>query len=136
MKIDFLLSEIDSVARQILEENPQKIIVFNGSMGAGKTTLIKSICNALEVKSTISSPTFSLVNEYLTIKNEVIYHFDFYRIKTETEALDFGIDDYLYSSNRCFLEWAENIPNLLPKEHSIITIDTLENQKRSLKLTL
>jgi tRNA threonylcarbamoyladenosine biosynthesis protein TsaE len=136
MKIDFLLSEIDTVARQILNENPQKIIIFRGAMGAGKTTLIKSICKALEVKNTISSPTFSLINEYQTIENDVIYHFDFYRLKTETEALDFGVDDYLYSNKRCFLEWAENIPNLLPKEHSVITIEALENEIRSLKLSV
>jgi tRNA threonylcarbamoyladenosine biosynthesis protein TsaE len=91
-------------------------------MGAGKTTFIKQLAKELGVMEATSSPTFSLVNEYQTNDNQIVYHFDFYRLKNETEALDMG-DEYLYSGNWCFIEWAENIPNLIPDSHSI----TLKN---------
>lgn len=135
MKIDFSLNEIDSVAQQILEQNPEKVILFEAEMGTGKTTLIKALCKALKVEDTISSPTFSLVNEYETKTGEIIYHFDFYRLKSEEEALDFGVEDYLYSGNFCFLEWSEKIPNLIPDKHSVIKIKVLENGNRELILT-
>lgn len=134
MKIDFSLNEIDSVAQQILEQNPEKVILFEAEMGTGKTTLIKALCKALKVEDTISSPTFSLVNEYETTNGECIYHFDFYRLKSEEEALDFGVEDYLYSGNFCFLEWSEKIPNLIPEKHTLIEIRILENGKRELKM--
>lgn len=135
MKIDFSLNEIDSVAQQILEQNPEKVILFEAEMGTGKTTLIKALCKALKVEDTISSPTFSLVNEYETKTGEIIYHFDFYRLKSEEEALDFGVEDYLYSGNFCFLEWSEKIPNLIPDKHSVIKIKVLENGNRELIVT-
>lgn len=129
----FSLDEISSVAHWILDQNPEKVILFEAEMGTGKTTLIKALCKALGVEDTISSPTFSLVNEYETNKGELVYHFDFYRLKTEEEALDFGVEDYLYSGNYCFLEWSENIPNLIPEKHTVISISTLENGNRLLK---
>lgn len=135
MKIEFSLNEIDSVANQILEQNPEKVILFEAEMGTGKTTLIKALCKALKVEDTISSPTFSLVNEYETKTGEIIYHFDFYRLKSEEEALDFGVEDYLYSENFCFLEWSEKIPNLIPDKHSVIKIKVLENGNRELIVT-
>jgi tRNA threonylcarbamoyladenosine biosynthesis protein TsaE len=104
-------------------------------MGAGKTTLIKTLCKTLGVHDATSSPTFSLVNEYETDDNQLVYHFDVYRLKSQTEALDMGIDEYLYSGNWCFIEWAEKIPDLLPENHSIITISVLEDGKRMLELT-
>jgi tRNA threonylcarbamoyladenosine biosynthesis protein TsaE len=103
-------------------------------MGVGKTTLIKQMCKTLGVKSATSSPTFSLVNEYEIAINQLVYHFDFYRLKTEMEALDMGADDYFYSGNWCFIEWAEKIPNLIPDLHSIITIELLSDGKRFLTL--
>jgi tRNA threonylcarbamoyladenosine biosynthesis protein TsaE len=134
MKITFSLEEINQVAKQILIQNPNKVILFHGEMGVGKTTLIKALAKQLGVNDATSSPTFSLVNEYQTIENQLVYHFDFYRLNTEIEALDMGVDDYLYSGNWCFIEWAEKIPNLIPESHSVITIELLPDGKRALKL--
>lgn len=134
METVFSLDEINEVAQKILSQNPKKVILFNGNMGVGKTTLIKSLAKKLGVNDATSSPTFSLVNEYQIANNQYIYHFDVYRLKNETEALDMGIDEYLYSGNWCFIEWAENIPNLIPHEHSTITIEQLPDGKRHLTL--
>ena len=134
METVFSLDEINEVAQKILSQNPKKVILFNGNMGVGKTTLIKSLAKNLGVNDATSSPTFSLVNEYQIANNQYIYHFDVYRLKNETEALDMGIDEYLYSGNWCFIEWAENIPNLIPDEHSTITIEQLPDGKRQLTL--
>ena len=134
MEIVFSIAEIKQVAYEILSTNPQKIILFNGAMGAGKTTLIKELCIALGVQNTTSSPTFSLVNEYDILDNKKIFHFDVYRLKSEEEALDMGIDDYLYSNNWCFIEWAENITNLIPENHTVITLSVLSDGTRKLVL--
>jgi len=134
MEIIFSIDELETVAKQIVKNNPNKVILFHGEMGVGKTTLIKQLCKTLGVKTATSSPTFSLVNEYETTANQLVYHFDFYRLKNETEALDMGADDYFYSGNWCFIEWAENIPNLIPENHSIILLEQLPDGKRSLKL--
>ncbi len=134
MEIEFSLHEINNVANSIIAENPKKVILFNGEMGVGKTTLIKQLCKNLGVQEATSSPTFSLVNEYQTINNQFVYHFDVYRLKSETEALDMGIDEYLYSGNWCFIEWSEKIPNLIPNDHSIINIELLQNGNRKLTL--
>jgi tRNA threonylcarbamoyladenosine biosynthesis protein TsaE len=135
MEITFSLDELENVAKRILSENPKKVILFYGSMGVGKTTLIKEMAKILGVNNTTSSPTFSLVNEYHITDKEYIYHFDVYRLQSEMEALDMGIDEYLYSGNWCFIEWAENIPSLIPDEHSKINIETLPNGKRRLIFT-
>ena len=134
MEIEFSINDINKVASLILAENPHKVIIFNGEMGVGKTTLIKQLCLNLGVDQATSSPTFSLVNEYIYDENQKIYHFDLYRLKSENEALDFGIDEYLYSNNWCFIEWADKIPNLLPNPHSVITIKLLTNGNRLLRL--
>lgn len=134
MEITFSLNEINEVAEKILAQNPRKIILFNGEMGVGKTTLIKVLAKKLGVTSPTSSPTFSLVNEYEITPNQPLYHFDCYRLNSETEALDMGIDEYLYSGNWCFIEWAEKIENLIPIDHSILTIELLPDEKRFLKL--
>lgn len=134
MTITFSIEQLDLVAKQILEQNPSKVLLFNGEMGAGKTTLIKKLCENLGVNEPTSSPTFSLVNEYYTTNNQYIYHFDCYRLKTEIEALDMGIDEYLYSRYWCFIEWAEKISNLIPEQHSVITIEVLADGNRKLTL--
>ena len=134
MNIVFSLDQIQEVAKQILAQDPKKIILFNGEMGVGKTTLIKQLCKSLGVEDATSSPTFSLVNEYYTSNNQIVYHFDFYRLNKETEALDMGVDDYLYSGNWCFIEWSEKIASLIPEEHSTVTISLLSDGKRELEL--
>jgi tRNA threonylcarbamoyladenosine biosynthesis protein TsaE len=134
MNIVFSLDQIQEVAEQILASNPKKIILFNGEMGVGKTTLIKQLCKSLGVQDATSSPTFSLVNEYYTNDNQIVYHFDFYRLNKETEALDMGVDDYLYSGNWCFIEWSEKIASLLPEETSTVAIELLADGKRKLEL--
>ena len=135
MNIIFSIDQLEEVAQKIISENPKKVILFHGEMGVGKTTLIKQLCKTLGVTGATSSPTFSLVNEYEADDNQLVYHFDFYRLNKEEEALDMGIDDYLYSGNWCFIEWAEKIPNLIPNTHSVITISLLPDGKRSLTLS-
>jgi tRNA threonylcarbamoyladenosine biosynthesis protein TsaE len=135
MNIIFSIDQLEEVAQKIISENPKKVILFHGEMGVGKTTLIKQLCKTLGVVGATSSPTFSLVNEYEADANQLVYHFDFYRLNKEEEALDMGIDDYLYSGNWCFIEWAEKIPNLIPETHSVITISQLPDGKRCLTLS-
>jgi tRNA threonylcarbamoyladenosine biosynthesis protein TsaE len=131
MTLQYKLEEINEIAQKILAFLPKKIILFEGEMGVGKTTLIKSIAQQLGVKNPTSSPTFSLVNEYET-EFDTIYHFDFYRLKATSEAYDMGADDYFYSGNWCFIEWSEKIKDLLPAEYSVIKIEQLENNDRKL----
>ena len=135
MNIIFSIDQLEEVAQKIISENPKKVILFHGEMGVGKTTLIKQLCKTLGVTGATSSPTFSLVNEYEANDNQLVYHFDFYRLNKEEEAMDMGVDDYLYSGNWCFIEWAEKIPNLIPEVHSVITISLLADGKRSLTLS-
>lgn len=135
MTTTFTLEEINKVAKAILATSGlKKVITFHAEMGVGKTTLIKELVKELGVKGNSSSPTFSLVNEYEAESGELIYHFDLYRINDEIEAYDMGIDDYFYSGNRCFIEWPEKIPHLLPLDHASIVIKTLLNGKRELVL--
>ncbi|MFY0481225.1 tRNA (adenosine(37)-N6)-threonylcarbamoyltransferase complex ATPase subunit type 1 TsaE [Flavobacterium sp. PLA-1-15] len=134
MEIEFSLEQINQVAQEVLKQNPQKVILFNGDMGVGKTTFIKALSKALGVKDATSSPTFSLVNEYEAENGKLVYHFDVYRLKNEAEAYDIGIDEYLYSDEWCFIEWAEKIPSLIPQQHSVIDIKLLSNGNRKLVL--
>ncbi len=100
-----------------------KLIIFDGMMGSGKTTLIKYICQALGVLDLVNSPTYSLVNEYKTLNNQIIYHFDFYRINSLEEAIDMGAEEYFYSGNLCLIEWPDKIMDLLPDRILKISID-------------
>jgi tRNA threonylcarbamoyladenosine biosynthesis protein TsaE len=133
LKIVFTLDEISAVSKEILAQNPKKVILFYGEMGAGKTTLIKALAKSIGVNDATSSPTFSLVNEYHTDSDDFVYHFDVYRLKNESEAYDMGMEEYLYSGHWCFIEWAEKIPTLIPNEHSIIKIKSLSNGDRELE---
>ena len=111
----------------------QKIFLFYGEMGAGKTTLIKSICEYLGTTDPATSPTFSIVNEYVTPQGK-IYHFDFYRLKTETEALDMGYEEYFYSGNYCFIEWPGKISGLLPELFIRIDIKVTGDNSREISI--
>jgi tRNA threonylcarbamoyladenosine biosynthesis protein TsaE len=134
MHFDFDLDGIHLAARFILDAKPSKVLLFYGEMGAGKTTLIKEIARALGVKGATGSPTFSLVNEYNINEHEKLFHFDMYRLKTESEAYDMGMDEYLYSGHWCLVEWPENVPNLLPEEHTAIRLSVLPDGNRRLLL--
>ena len=128
------LAELDAVANGLLEIGKNTPIwLFQGHMGAGKTTLIKSLCKNLNVVTLVHSPTFALVNEYITSDKKIIYHFDFYRIKDETEALDIGIEEYFDSGNLCFVEWPENIEGLWPLQYLLLELNLEENGDRVLK---
>lgn len=107
----------------------KRIFAFQGEMGAGKTTFIKSVCECLKVSDTVSSPTFAIVNEYFTSDRNSIYHFDLYRIKSWTEMLEIGYEDYFYSGNYCLLEWPEKIVNLLPEETVHVSIEVSHDNK-------
>ena len=111
----------------------KRVFVFQAPMGAGKTTFIKAICAYLQVKDSTSSPTFSIVNEYHS-ENGPIYHFDFYRLKSEQEAFDLGYEEYFYSGDYCFIEWPEKIPNLIPEDAAIVKIEVTEDQSRTIIL--
>jgi tRNA threonylcarbamoyladenosine biosynthesis protein TsaE len=127
-------NELDAAAQAIISfASNNRIFLFQGQMGAGKTTLIKSLCKALGSDDNITSPTFSIVNEYRAIPNN-IYHFDFYRLKTQTEALDLGFEEYLYSGNYCFIEWPDKIPDLLPLHYISINIEVLADGSRQISI--
>ena len=107
-----------------------RIATFSGSMGVGKTTFIKTICKELEVEDAVNSPSFSIVNEYVTKTGQTIYHFDFYRLKNIEELFDIGFEEYLDSGNICLIEWPEIIEDYLPLEKLTVRISEIEDGKR------
>jgi len=133
MSITYGLEDLNKVAKTIIENTNSKILLFYGEMGVGKTTLIKEIFKELGVQDRVSSPTFSLVNEYESSQQEIVYHFDFYRIEDEEEALDMGIDEYLYKDTWCLIEWPQNIKNLLPLKVCSIHITLQDDNLRKLQ---
>jgi len=133
--INYQLKDINLAIDFILKNITSKTLLFNGAMGSGKTTIIKSLVNRLGSTDNVSSPTFSIVNEY-KLKESTIYHFDFYRIENESEALDIGIEDYISKNNWCFLEWSEKIPNLIPINVNYINFKVLEDNTRTIELNL
>ena len=129
------LTDLDAAAKMFIESMGNRtVFAFYGEMGAGKTTFIKTICKAMGVTETITSPTFSLVNEYKSDKGTAIFHFDFYRIKNIEEAYDFGYEDYFYSGNVCFIEWPELIQSLLPEDVVNVRIKVDENEQRLISI--
>ncbi len=133
MEIRYHLEDIESVAQQVLEALTTKTILLNGSMGVGKTTFVKALVKILKSKDVVSSPTFSIVNEY-ELPDDLMYHFDLYRIKDEEEALQFGIEDYLSSNHWIVMEWSQNIPNLLPENVDMVELTLNKDHSRTLKL--
>lgn len=137
LKFGVRKGELDMMVKKVLAEFPDvRVYALYGQMGAGKTTIIKAFCRQLGVKDGMSSPTFSLVNEYQNDKEEKIYHFDFYRIEDEREALDIGTEEYFYSGAYCFVEWPENIIHLLPEKHLEIRITTESSEYRTIEVQL
>lgn len=129
------LESIDQAALRVIQAaGKEKIWVFKGEMGAGKTTLIKSLSKLMEIQDQVSSPTFGIVNEYHTTQGDPIFHFDFYRLDDPMEALEIGIEEYFYSGKICWLEWAERIAQFLPENFFLITIETESETRRKITL--
>jgi tRNA threonylcarbamoyladenosine biosynthesis protein TsaE len=125
------LDELKEVAKAVVESlNGRNIVAFCGTMGAGKITLISSIMEYLGSEDTVTSPTFALVNQYRTATEEVVYHFDFYRINRIEEVFDMGYEEYFYSNDLCLIEWPELIEELLPEEAMVVKIDVLSPTER------
>ena len=136
MKINInSLADIQEAAKTFVSQNKERsVFAFYGKMGAGKTTFIKAICESLGVEDVITSPTFAIVNEYRSdTTGELIYHFDFYRIKKLEEVYDMGYEDYFYSGALCFLEWPELIEELLPSDAVKVTISETDNGDRMIE---
>ena len=129
----YRLEEADSIVQKILTLSKHNIFLFEGSMGVGKTTLIKSFCKHLNVIDTVSSPTFSLVNEYKNASHESIFHFDCYRLDSEEEAFDFGAEEYLDSGSVCLIEWPDKIQSLLPDKVHSIQLEYINQNTRKIK---
>ena len=125
-------TQLPQAAEAILANSAgNKIFLFYGEMGAGKTTLIKVLCEALGVTEQATSPTFSIVNEYIG-RDSRIFHFDFYRLKNQTEALDMGCEEYFYSGDYCFIEWPDKIPDMLPSHYISVNISVLNDNTRKI----
>ena len=126
--------DLELIGKKIIKYSNKKsnIFTFEGEMGVGKTALIKIILKHLNVKDLVKSPTFSIVNEYLTSDNKIIYHFDFFRIKDKIEIINIGFEDYLDSSNFCFIEWPNRIKNLLPNDINKIKMEYMSEKKRKI----
>lgn len=123
------IEELVEVAKSIIEKAPTDILTFEGEMGAGKTTLIKAICRELQCVEEANSPTFSIVNEYLSGQGEPVYHFDFYRIEDPEEAMDFGVEEYWDSGHLCLVEWPERVSSILPQAVTVIRIEVVNSTR-------
>ena len=125
------LASLSAIAQEIIETcKGEKIWVFKGQMGAGKTTLIKAIAKEMGIQDLVSSPTFSIVNEYKNEEGQKFYHFDFYRIDESEEVLEIGVEEYFYSDSYCWIEWAERIPEFIPDTFHLIVIEVDEEGRR------
>ena len=133
MNLSFVIkneNELDEIAQQLLKKSNLKIFLFYGEMGVGKTRFIKSLCKGLDVLDVVSSPTFSIVNQYLNKNDDFIYHFDFYRTNNKEEIYDIGYEEYIYSSSYCFIEWPEKIESLLPNNYIKIEMILDRNNRK------
>ena len=129
------LTNIECIARQFVEEQGDgRVFAFYGQMGAGKTTFIAAVCKALGIEEPVNSPTFAIVNEYVADNGETVYHFDCYRLNTIRDALNIGIEEYFASGNICFIEWAENIEELLPADTVRVNIVVEDDGSREVSV--
>ncbi len=136
MDINFSLKNINEAAKTFLQlVGDRKVIALHGKMGAGKTTFVHAICDALNVNDTVSSPTFSIINEYNAAEGMVIYHLDLYRLKNEQEAINAGVEDCLYSGNLCLVEWPEITPKLLPDDTAHCYLSVSGEKERKLVIS-
>ncbi len=135
MQKDYSLSEIHKVAQGIISKaGHTKCIAFFAPMGAGKTTLIHAICDELKVVDNVSSPTYSIINEYKTVNNDTVTHMDWYRLKDEADALHAGVEDYLRADSYCLIEWPERAEGLLPLHCIKVSIEVIDEAKRSISI--
>ncbi|GAB2836854.1 tRNA (adenosine(37)-N6)-threonylcarbamoyltransferase complex ATPase subunit type 1 TsaE [Ferruginibacter profundus] len=133
MEVIFKLEDIQDAAATFLAGiSANKVIAFHGGMGAGKTTFIHALCETMGVKGTISSPTFSIINQYTDATGNTIYHMDLYRLRDEQEAVNAGVEDCLYSGNTCLVEWPEKAPGVFPDNTLHVTITMLDTNTRKL----
>ncbi|GHV36681.1 tRNA (adenosine(37)-N6)-threonylcarbamoyltransferase complex ATPase subunit type 1 TsaE [Bacteroidia bacterium] len=129
------IEALPKIAADVIESFPnERIFAFFGTMGVGKTTFIKCFCDVLGVKNTVNSPTFSIINEYTDKLGELVYHFDFYRMKNRQEIADLGYEEYFYSGSYCFLEWSELVEDLLPDNSLRIEIRAIDESTREIEV--
>ena len=137
MEVNFTLEQIDAVAAQVLAASAAyPVLAFHGEMGAGKTTLSHALCEKMGVKDTVSSPTFSIINQYKKGDGGTVYHMDLYRIRDEQEAINAGVEDCLYSGHTCLVEWPEKVPGIFPPDTLHIYIETVPGNTRNLRINL
>ena len=137
MEVIFSLKDIAATAKRLLlETDGYKVFAFHGEMGAGKTTFIHALCDAMKISDVVTSPTFSVINEYKTKEGQTVYHMDLYRIKDENEALNAGVEDCLFSGNICLVEWPEKAPGIFPDDTLHIYITSIDDNTRKLKYNL
>lgn len=132
MELIYSLDDIETAAKEFIKfTNGYSVVAFHGNLGAGKTTFIKAVCNKLGVEEKVSSPTFSIINQYTTGKGSV-FHIDLYRIKDIEEAIDAGVEECIYSGEICFIEWPEKVFSILPDDTVNVFIEPIDNSKRKL----
>jgi len=133
MELTFSLNEIENSAKQFIAYlKDKKVVAFSGNLGAGKTTFIKELCKQLGVKENVTSPTFSIINQYTTVNNSTIFHIDLYRVKDEEEAINAGVEESIYSGDVCFIEWPEKLFTLLPEDTVDVFMEPVNEYKRKL----
>jgi len=137
MEVNFTLDKIQDAAAKLLAETAAyKVFAFHGDMGAGKTTFIHALCEAMHITDVVTSPTFSIINQYKATDGQTVYHMDLYRIKDENEAINAGVEDCLYSGNTCLVEWPEKATGIFPDDTLHIYITSIDDNTRKLKYNL
>ena len=137
MEVIFTLKQIQDAAYKLLADTASyKVFAFQGEMGAGKTTFIHALCEVMGVQDVVTSPTFSIVNQYKTKDEQTVYHIDLYRLKNEEEAIQAGVEDCLYSGNTCFVEWPDKALGIFPDNTLHVSITAIDRNTRKLKINL